>query len=162
MTEGTTNAATADNATQGATAEKTFTQAEMDAIIGERLNRLKAKYADYDELATKAKAYDEAEEANKSELQKAIEERDKIAAKLKAMEDEKARAEAVAKAAAEHGVDADLLSRMGGDVEENAQFLKEKNETAPMYGHVPDGGEAAGFSGGRSTASLFADAVNTD
>ena len=71
------NTQAVDNATQGATAEKTFTQAEMDAIIGERLNRMKAKYADYDELAKKAKAFDEAAEASKSELQKAVEERDR-------------------------------------------------------------------------------------
>ena len=38
-----------DNATQGAPAEpeRTFTQAEMDAIIGDRLKRERAKYADY-------------------------------------------------------------------------------------------------------------------
>ena len=67
------------NATQGAPAEpeRTFTQAEMDAIIGDRLKRERAKYADYNELAKKAKAFDEAEEAGKSELQKAVEERDR-------------------------------------------------------------------------------------
>ena len=135
------NTKTVDDATQGATAEKTFTQSEMDAIIGERLNRLKAKYADYDELAQKAKAYDEAEEASKSELQKAVEERDRLASMLKAMEDEKAHAEAVAKAAAEHGVDPMLLSRMNGDVEENAAYLKTTMANVPKYGHVTDGGE---------------------
>ncbi|MBR4687095.1 MAG: hypothetical protein IKP01_02175 [Bacteroidales bacterium] len=131
-----------NDATQGAPAEKTFTQAEMDAIIGERLNRLKAKYADYDELKGKAAKFDEAEEASKSELQKAVEERDKLRARLDALEAEKARAEAVAKAAAEHGVDAALLARMSGDVEENALFLKGKNDAEPKHGFVPDNGEA--------------------
>lgn len=130
-----------ENATQGASAEKTFTQAEMDAIIGERLNRLKAKYADYDDVKAKAAKYDEAEEAAKSELQKAVEERDKLASQLKAMEDEKARADAVAKAAAEHGVDPLLLARMSGDVDENAAYLKTTMANVPKYGQVPDGGE---------------------
>ena len=133
------NTATVENATQGAPAEpeRTFTQAEMDAIIGDRLKRERAKYADYDELAQKAKAYDEAEEANKSELQKAVEERDKLKAELDKLEAERERAELVAKVAAEKGVDAALLSRMEGDVEENAEFLASR----PKYEAVHDGGE---------------------
>lgn len=127
--------------TTQATAEKTFTQSEMDAIIGERLGRLKAKYADYDELKTKATAYDEAAEASKSELQKAVEERDKLKSQLDAMEAEKARADAVMKAAEEHGVDAGLLSRMSGDVDENAAYLKQTMANAQKYRQVNDGGE---------------------
>ena len=52
-----------DNATQGASAasERTFTQAEMDAIISDRLKRERAKYADYNELQAKAAKFDEAE-----------------------------------------------------------------------------------------------------
>ena len=136
------NAGQAGNATQGASAEKTFTQAEMDAIIGERLNRLKAKYADYDELKDKAAKFNEAEEASKSELQKAVEERDKYKADLDKLNQELARAEKVAKVAAEKGVDAELLARMAGDVEENAEFLKGQQESKPKYGAVQDGGEA--------------------
>lgn len=124
-----------------AAAEKTFTQAEMDAIIGERIARVKAKYADYDELKQKASAYDEAAEASKSELQKAVEERDKFKEKLAKLEADVARAEAVAKAAAEHGVDADLLSRMAGDPDENAAYLKQTMANVPKYGQVDDGGE---------------------
>ena len=129
------------NGTQAASAEKTFTQAEMDAIIGERLSRERAKYADYDEVKAKAAKYDEVEEANKSELQKAVEERDALKAENEKMKAEKAHADAVAKAAAEHGVDATLLARMSGDVEENAAILKEKMANAPKFGQVPDGGE---------------------
>ena len=132
-----------ENATQGAPAEKerTFTQAELDTIVAERLKRERSKYADYDEFKAKAAKYDEVEEANKSELQKAVEERDKFKAQVEAMEAERARAEAVAKAAAENGVDAQLLARMSGDVEENAAFLKEQMGKA-KYPAVPDHGEA--------------------
>jgi len=135
------NTSTVDEATQGSSAERIFTQAEVDAIIGDRLKRERAKYADYDELAQKAKAYDEAAEAQKSELQKAVEERDRLKAEVEGFKAEKARAEAVAKAAAEHKVDAALLSRMSGDVEENAKFLAEQMAAAPKYGDLHDNGE---------------------
>lgn len=53
--------------------ERTFTQAEMNAIIQERVARERGKYADYDDLKAKAAQYDEAQEASKSDLQKAVE-----------------------------------------------------------------------------------------
>ena len=49
------------------------------------------------------------------------------------LEGERARAEQVAKAASEHGVDAALLARMSGDVEENALFLKQQLAAMPKY-----------------------------
>ena len=143
MPESTENTAMVENATQSASAEseRTFTQAEMDAIIGDRLKRERAKYADYDELKTKATAYDEAAEASKSELQKAVERAEKAEAELSSMKAEKEHAEKVAKVAAEQGVDAKLLARMSGDVEENALFLKEQMESMPKYEPVHDAGE---------------------
>ena len=48
--------------------ERTFTQAEVDAIVGDRLKRDRAKYSDYDDLKAKAAKFDELEEANKSEF----------------------------------------------------------------------------------------------
>ena len=136
---------TDETPTQGAPAEKperTFTQAEMEAIIGDRLKRERAKYADYEELKGKAAKFDEAEQAAKSDLEKAVEERDALRAQLDKLEAERARAEAVAEAAAKHGVDAALLARMSGDVEENAKYLNQTMANAPKFGQVPDGGEA--------------------
>ena len=163
MPENAENTVEQGNATQGAPAEpaKTFTQAEMDAIIGERLKRERDKYADYEELKTKAAAYDEAAEAAKSDLEKAVERAEKAEAELSEIKAERKRAEQVAKAAAEHGVDAELLSRMSGDVEENAAFLKAQADAQPKYGTVHDGGEVNPPAGKKSTAALFADAVNS-
>lgn len=48
---------------------RTFTQAELDQIIANRLG----KFRDYDDLKAKATEYDKAQEAAKSELQKAQE-----------------------------------------------------------------------------------------
>jgi hypothetical protein len=148
-----------NNATQGATAEKTFTQAEMDAIIGDRLARERAKYADYAEIKAKAAKFDEAEEANKSELQKAVEERDALKARIDKLEADKAHADAVADAAAKYGVDAALLSRMSGDVEENAAILKEKMGNAPKYGNVADGGEVKAPADKKTNGEVFADTI---
>jgi hypothetical protein len=75
-------------------------------------------------------------------LQKAVEERDKFKAELDKMKAEAARAEQVAKVAAEQGVDAALLARMSGDVEDNAKFLKEQMDAQPKHGAAPDNGEA--------------------
>ena len=61
-----------------------------------------------------------------------------IKAELESLRAEKARNEAVAKAAKKHGVDADLLSKMAGDVEENAEYLA----SLPRYQPVHDSGES--------------------
>ena len=128
-----------ENATQGATAEteRTFTQDEVNKLMGELRAKERAKHADYDELKAKAAKLDEIEEASKSELQKAVEERDKLKAELDKLQAEREHAEKVARVAAEKGVDAALLARMSGDVDENAEFLASR----PKYEAVHDGGE---------------------
>jgi hypothetical protein len=50
---------------------KTFTQAELDRVIADRLARQKAQFADYDELKAKADKLKEIEDANKTELERA-------------------------------------------------------------------------------------------
>ena len=90
--------------TQGAPAgnqERTFTQAELDAVVRDRLKREREKYADYAELQRKASAYDEAQEAAKSDLQKAVERAEKAEQALAAVKAEQERAALVAKLAAE-------------------------------------------------------------
>ncbi len=65
--------------------ERTFTQAEMDAIIGERLSRERAKYADFETYKEKAEKFDAAEEAAKSDLEKATERANALQAELDAL-----------------------------------------------------------------------------
>ena len=48
------------------------TQADLDRIIAERLNRECAKYADYQDLRKKAEQFDQLQESQKTELEKAI------------------------------------------------------------------------------------------
>lgn len=110
--------------------------------------RAKENKSEADSLKAKADAYDELKEAEKTELQKANERAEKAEAELKAanerakaLEDERERARAVMEAAAAHGVDADVLARMGGDVEENARLLESKSVKTPPYPQVKDNGE---------------------
>jgi len=146
-----------DNATQGAPAEpeRTFTQAEMDAIIGDRLKRERSKYADYESLKEKAAQFDAAQEAAKSDYEKAVERAERAEAELKAVRAEKERADEVARVAAEKGVDAALLSRMSGDVGENAEFLKAQMDSRPKYEPVHDGGEAKASSVKTEIPTIF-------
>lgn len=51
--------------------ENTFSQAQVDAIIKDRLARKDKQFADYDDIKAKADEFDKIEEANKTELEKA-------------------------------------------------------------------------------------------
>ncbi|WP_176955744.1 DUF4355 domain-containing protein [Sinosporangium album] len=104
----------------------TFTQADVDRIVSERLARDRARYADYDALKTKAGKFDELTEAQKTEAQKREDEL--LAATTRAVATEvelwKERA------ARKHGLDEELLQFLGGtteaEVEERAKTLASK------------------------------------
>jgi hypothetical protein len=51
---------------------RSFTQEDVDRVVGERLARERQKYADYDDLKSKAAKLDDLEAANKTELERAI------------------------------------------------------------------------------------------
>lgn len=68
-------------------AEKTFTQADVDRLLGERLARAKEKFADYDDLKAAAAELKNIKDANKSESQKLS---DQIAALHKQLADKDA------------------------------------------------------------------------
>lgn len=53
--------------------DKTFSQVELDAVVRDRLKREREKYADYDSLKDKASKFEQFEEQNRSETEKAIE-----------------------------------------------------------------------------------------
>lgn len=143
--------------TQGAP-EKTFTQADVDRIVTKRLS----DFADYDELKAKAEKFDAAEEANKSELEKALEKANKLQTELddlhkrdqiRAVRDEVSQTT---------GVPASLLT--GNTVEEceaQAKAIAEyKSQTAPAtYPVVRDGGDPQ-LNVKKSTRDQFADWLN--
>ena len=135
---------------------RTFTQDEVNAIVGKRLAEEKGKYADYEDLKAKAAKYDEAEEASKSELQKAVERANNLESKLTALEREnevRTMRETVSK---ETGIPFNLLT---GDTEEacKAQAEAIKAFAQPSgYPKVKDGGEVSTSHGG-STKQQFAE-----
>ena len=90
--------------------ERTFTQSEMNAIIQERVARERSKYEDYDVLKEKADKYDAAEEAGKTELQKATERADKLQTQVDAMTKTANMRDMRAKVAKATGVPEALLS----------------------------------------------------
>ena len=100
------------------------------------------------ELEEKAKRLDELEAANKSDIERANDAATKAQAsadewksKFEALESERRHELDVREKAAQYGIDADVLMRMGGDVEENAKFLKAKEAARPKFGDMGDGGE---------------------
>lgn len=72
-TETTETTAASTETTTETTDDKALSQADVDRIVGERLARERAKFADYEDLKTKAAQLDAIEEAKKDELQKAQE-----------------------------------------------------------------------------------------
>lgn len=64
---------TDENPTPAGDEDKTFTQAEVDAIVRKRAERVAAdKYSDYNELKAAKARLDEIEAANATELEKAV------------------------------------------------------------------------------------------
>lgn len=140
--------------------ERTFTQEEVNAIVGKRLAEEKGKYSDYEDLKAKAAKYDEAEEAQKTELQKVTERANNLEAELsqiKKANEVRTMRENVSK---ETGIPANLLT--GATEEEcKAQADAIKAFAQPSgYPKVRDGGEIPKQPGG-SAVQQFADVLST-
>lgn len=106
MPEGTENDDQQNNDTGKKEYQAPATQADLDRIVENRLAKERQKYAGFDDLKAKAEKFDQAEAANKTELQKAQE-------AAAAAEKRAAAAEAGvlrANVAAAKGVPAELLS----------------------------------------------------
>lgn len=105
-----TNASTQDgNTSSGSTSgagdsfEPITSQEQLNKLVGDRIQRERAKFGDYDDLRAKAAKLDEIEAANKSELERATE-----AAQAVAAERDQAKAEALRlRVAVEHGISLD-------------------------------------------------------
>lgn len=143
------------------TPERTFTQTEMNAIIGERLERERAKYADYDTLKDKAAKFDAAEEASKTDLEKERERADGLKKQLDQLTRANSIREIREKVARETGVPVETLS---GEDEESCKaqadailrFAKADNSYAP----IQDAGEAVPPTGKKSNRDVFAAYMN--
>lgn len=122
--------------------EKTFTQAELNTIVQDRVQRERVKYEGFEELKAKAQKYDEQEEAAKTELQKAQERAAELEEKLKKKEHEESIREMKKKVAEELKVPADLLT---GETEDECRTQAQailSFATSQGYPTVKDGGES--------------------
>ncbi|MBR1689392.1 MAG: DUF4355 domain-containing protein [Oscillibacter sp.] len=133
--------------------EKTFTQAELDRIVAERLGRERAKYEGFDDFKAKAEKYDQMQEAAKSDLQKAQEESAGWKTKYEALDREITARNIRDKISKETGVPADCLT---GETEEackaQADAILKFRGDKPKYPNLPDGGEPRRGSGGGSSS----------
>ena len=136
--------------------QKTFTQAELDAVVKDRLKREREKYADFDALKAKAAKFDEIEQANKTELEKANEQVSALKAQLDGIKKAEELREMRTKIATENNVPIELLT---GATEEECQTQADKVKEMLSASGVPvavrDGGEAT-FSGKVLTRTQFA------
>lgn len=136
---------------------KTFTQEEVNGIVNDRLARERKKYEgiDLETLKSKAAKFDQMEEANKSELEKANERANALQAKLDSIQKEKELTEMRERVAKEIGIPAELLN---GNSEEACRKQAEaiKAYANPNgYPFIRDGGEPQNMNGKRSNLDDF-------
>lgn len=123
---------------------RTFMQEEVNSIVADRLNRERAKYADYDDLKAKASQYDTTK------------------AQLDALNSANARRDMIARVAAATGCPAELLT---GDTEEactaQAQAITAfaKSQQPAGYPNVRDGGTPLHLPTQANTADAFSRAI---
>lgn len=132
--------------------DRTFTQAEVDTIIGDRLKREREKYADYSDLKEKAGKYDELFVAN-GETQKQNETlKSQLAQLQKDIEARNVRD----KISAETGVPAKFLTASTEEeCKKQAEMFLEWRGNQPKYPSIADGGEVRPPASG-STRQQFA------
>lgn len=141
--------------------EKTFTQAEVDAIIGDRLQRERSKYSDYTQLKEKADLYDQYQEQSKTELQKANDRAAALEQELNGLKQAETIRSIREKISQESGVPANLLTATTEE-ECKAQADAIKAYAQPSsYPYVQDGGEPQGRQK-RTTADQFAQWFNSN
>lgn len=153
--QGTNNQGTNNNSSNG-NENRTFTQAELDAIVQDRLRRERDKYADYETLKDKAAKFDQTEEASKTELQKAQDQANSYKAELEKLKKGAKIREIREKVAKDTGVPASLLSADTEEVckEQAKQILDFAKPGA--YPSVRDGGEQGSNTGSGDVADQFA------
>ncbi len=120
---GSENAAESGNDTSQKTEFTPITsQEEMDRIVTARLSRQAAKFADYGDLKAKAAKFDEQAEANKSDLQKALDRAEAAEKQLGAVEADKTRLAVIAK----HQIPAELQDLVHGATEDELEKTAER------------------------------------
>lgn len=104
---------------------KTFTQADLDRLLEDRLARERKKYSDYDELKAKAQQLEQLEQGTKSEVEKLTE---RLAEAEKRATAEAARADRF-EVALDKGLDMTRAKRLTGATREELEADAEELQT---------------------------------
>lgn len=120
-------------------------QEQLNALLGDRLARERAKFADYDELKAKAEKFDEAEQASKSELEKATEANAQLKQELEAFKLKDLRSQVAASKGLSLEAAAHLVGATQEELEASADSLVKLIGTAskqaapdrPVFGKQP-------------------------
>lgn len=124
------------------TTEKTFTQEEVNRLMGELRAKERSKFADYDALKEKASKWDETEEKNKTELEKLTERAAKAEAEAAKYRHDSEIAGWKAQVSASTGVAAGILR--GETLEEIQAHAEAIKAAMPSYRPVDPGKPADG------------------
>lgn len=117
--------ATEEGGNPSAEGSRTFTQEQVNKLVGEARVKERAKYANYDEYKTAADELSKIKEADKTELQKANEKAEALAAERDALLSEKNAAAWKKEVSEATGVPADALEGATKEaIEAHAERLK--------------------------------------
>jgi hypothetical protein len=138
-------------------------QEQLDRLIGERINRVKSQFADYDDLKAKATKLADLEEANKSEVQKEREAREAAEKERDAIKAESLRLTVAAEKGLTPGQAKRLVGATREDLEKDAdallaEFTPAKKKQQPAAGALSSGAAPEQRTGekGRAAAALRA------
>jgi hypothetical protein len=133
--------------------EKLFTQEQVNGFFNKRYAEMMSQLEEY---KSKAEKFDQIEEANKTELQKATEKAEKLEAELNSMKQAETIRGIKSKVATESGVPIDLLT---GTTEEECKAQADailKFANPQSYPQLKDGGEVNNV-GKPTTKQYFAE-----
>lgn len=132
---GTTTTTTETTATE--TSGQTFTQEDVNRVVAERLARERGKYANYDDLKTKAAEFDKLQDANKTDLEREKDARTAAEAELAVLRVERVRTTAANAAGLPAELHEFITATDPEKAAEQAKVLAEKLK--PSAGGIPQG-----------------------
>ena len=130
--------------------EKLFTQEQVNGFFNKRYSEMMSQLEEY---KAKAEKFDELEEANKSELQKATERAQALEAELNGIKKAESIRAIREKVAKETGIPMQSMSLLTGETEEacldQAKAILAIAQPNTSYPQVKDGGEVTNYTGGK-------------
>ena len=130
--------------------EKLFTQEQVNGFFNKRYSEMMSQMEEY---KAKAEKFDQMEEANKSELQKATERAQALEAELNGIKKAESIRAIREKVAKETGIPMQSMSLLTGETEEacldQAKAILAIAQPNISYPQVKDGGEVTNYTGGK-------------